>query len=137
MPETNQLSKALTTFKQSLARWSTQLKLKWQAFARDPESEAKQSYQDLKHGLGNLDQQMTERYGDRYLTVREKAVNAKDWYDQQIELQKANPDQPVLAERKQTQVEQKMNELGQKVSRAEKELLTQVKNRWKADAPKS
>ncbi|MGI0494089.1 hypothetical protein ACN4EG_20080 [Alkalinema pantanalense CENA528] len=136
MSENNQLSESLTTLKQSLIRWGTQIKVKWLSFSRNPEAEAKQSYQELKQGLESLDQQMIQRYGDRYLTVRGKATDAKDWYNQQLDAQRANPDQPVLAERKQTQVERKVNELGQTVSRMEKELLAQVKNRLRSDSPK-
>lgn len=137
MSNTQNFSETLAALKQSLVDWGRHLRLKWLAFSRDPQSEANQSYQELKQGLETLDQQMAQRYSDRYLTVREKAAEAKSWYNQQIDAQRANPDHPVLAERKQAQVEHRVNELGQTVSRMEKEVLTQVKNRLRSNAPKS
>jgi hypothetical protein len=94
-------------------------------FARH-EPKIQQFQQQVKEGATTLDRDLTELYPDRYPALKEKAGEAKNWYDQQIAEQKANPDRPLPADQNYRDFAQRMGELGQKAAQTEEELRSQI-----------
>lgn len=101
------------------------------------ESKIQEFKQQVVEGATTLDRDLTELYPDRYPALKEKVGEAKSWYDRQIAEHQANPDRPFTVDQNYREIEQRMEEFGQKVATAEKEVKAKIASKLPTDTPKS
>ncbi|MEB3309236.1 MAG: hypothetical protein VKJ02_03310 [Snowella sp.] len=85
-------------------------------------------YINLRRQLESLDQQLQERYGDRYAEIKRHLEEAKTWYQTtrtESENKKVTP-----VQEKQTQVETKLTEFASKVAQKENEVKERLHELW-------
>ncbi len=92
-----------------------------------------QQYLNLKRQLEYLDQQLRERYGDRYVEVKRQLEDAKTWYHNTRSESESKGITPV--QEKQTQIETKLTEFASTVAQKENEVKERLHELW--DSKKS
>ncbi len=115
----------------------TAIKLRTSAFFSRHEVEIDRLKQQVTEGTTELDRELAQRYPERYPALKQRAGETKSWYEQQIAEQKANPDRPLLVDQKDRRLAQQMEELGQKVAQAEREVRAKIAAIFRPEAPKS
>ena len=91
-------------------------------------------YTKLKNQVGNLDTNLTERYGDRYVVVKQHLKKGAAWY-KDVTAQ-AKTMEPTVLQARQAEFENKLGETGATVARKEREVKQQLKELLKTAATK-
>ncbi len=91
---------------------------------------AQEQYTKLRDKLAQFDDQLTQRYGDRYAQIKHQFesswASAKQWYDQQRA--ESSTGKPTPVETLQADLETKAAQAGTTAAQTEQELKTQVKS---------
>ena len=84
-----------------------------------------QQYLKLKTQLENLDKNLLDRYGDRYVEVKHQWENAKTWYEKTKTESDASGTIPLV--QKQSEIETNLADLGKVLARKESEIKERLK----------
>lgn len=87
--------------------------------------EMRAKYADLKRRAVDLDAKLMARYGDRYWSVKRRLQDTKAWYDMTLAEVEATGTIPL--ERKQSDLETRVGNMGATVARKEQQLKRQLK----------
>lgn len=82
-------------------------------------------YTNLKNRAVNVDANLTERYGDRYVAVKQRLDNVATWYN--TVTVEAQTMEPTVLEQKQAEFENKLGEAGATVAQKERHIKQQLK----------
>ena len=82
-------------------------------------------YAKLKNQAVNLDTNLTERYGDRYLAVKQRLENTAAWYNTTTAQDKTI--EPNVLQQRQAAVENKLGEAGATFAQKEQHVKQQLK----------
>lgn len=82
-------------------------------------------YAELKNQAVNLDTNLTERYGDRYIPVKQRLEKAVVWYN--TALAQAKTMEPNALQQRQAEFENKLGEAGTTVAQKERHIKQQLK----------
>lgn len=96
---------------------------------REESASLKQQYLDLKFQLANLDAKLAERYGDRYMEVKQQLENVKTLYEKAKAEAKASGVTPLQL--KQLEIERKLSRFASAAAIAEHEIVQYLQDLWK------
>lgn len=103
--------------------------IKTQLFAR-----LHQKYSEFKTQTVNLDANLTERYGDRYIAVKQRLEKVAAWYT--TVTAQARTMEPTILQQKQAKVENKLGEAGVTLAQKERHVKQQLKELWQTAVTK-
>ena len=92
-------------------------------------------FSGVKDRAMEWDGELSEKYGDRYTTLKQKLSQAAAWYRSNVEQAKNTPTSSTPMERKQIEIEVVAAETGAKVAQKEQDLKDQVKDAVKTTLP--
>lgn len=92
-------------------------------------------FSGVKDRAMEWDGELSEKYGDRYTTLKQKLRQAAAWYRSNVEQAKNSPASSTPMERKQVEIEVVAAETGAKVAQKEQDLKAQVKDAVKTTLP--
>lgn len=91
-------------------------------------------YTQLKNRAVNLDTNLTERYGDRYIAVKQRLEKGVAWYNT-VAVQ-AKTTEPTVLQQRQVEVENQLGEAGATLAQKERHIKQQLKERLQSAVAK-
>ena len=119
------LEKPPATFKDLFTAIFEAIKIRLSAQLQKEKADLQTQFVGLKSRAIEVDQKLSDRYGDRYQTVKEQLGKTKTWYDDAVVRAEVNG--TTVVEDKQTEVAEKAAELGSTAAKKEQQLRQQLK----------